>query len=73
MRIEAIDPIRMTDDDGTDLRMEPGDIKTVGENAGRLACTQGWAKDLDGNVATGEKSREAVTVGPQNVVVDPNA
>lgn len=68
MRIEAIDRIRAQDDDGSDLRMEPGDIKTVGDNFGALACSQGWAKDCDGKVETGEKSRDSVTVQPQNIV-----
>lgn len=76
MRIEAIDPIRATDDPlegeerGRDIIMEPGDIKTVGDNFGALACRMGWARDVDGQVETGEKSREPVTVTPQNLVVE---
>lgn len=71
MRIEAIDRIRATDDDGRDLHMEPGDIRTVGDNIGKLACERGWAKDVDGKVETGEKSRDAVTVSPNNLVAEP--
>lgn len=76
MRIEAIDPIRATDDPregetvGRDIIMEPGDIKTVGDNFGNLACASGWAKDVEGNVPTGEKSRDPVTVTPENLVVE---
>ena len=71
MRIEAIDKIRATDDDGSDLRMEPNDIKTVGDNFGNLACSLGWARDVDGNVPTGVKPRRPVVVTPNNLVVKP--
>jgi len=70
MRIEAIDKIRAKDDDGRDLHMEPGDIRTVGDNFGALACRMGWAKDVEGKVETGQKSRDPVTVLPQNVVAE---
>lgn len=71
MRIEAIDRIRDTDDDGTDLRMEPGDIKTVGDKIGKLACDMGWAKDVEGKVPTGEKRTGPVTVTPEKLIVEP--
>jgi len=70
MRIEAIDPIRATDDDGTPISMEPKDRKTVGPNFGKLACSMGWAKDLDDKVPTGQKSNRPVTVTPNNLVVE---
>lgn len=79
MRIEAIDAIRATDDPepgekrGRDIHLEPGDRATVGPNFGALACRMGWAKDLDEQVATGEKTREPVTVTPQNTVVEGDA
>lgn len=73
IRIEAIDKIRATDDDGRDLHMEPGDIRTVGANIGALACASGWAKDADGVIPTGEKSRDSVMVSAQNVVIDQGA
>jgi hypothetical protein len=69
MKIEAIDRIRATDDDGRDLHMEAGDVRTVGPNFGKLACSMGWAKDVDGNVPTGEKTNRPVTVSPTNLVV----
>lgn len=69
MRIEAIDPIKATDDDGTVLYLLPGDIKSVGDNFGKLACSLGWARDMDGVVETGQKSTRRVTVTPQNIVV----
>lgn len=71
MRIEAIDRIRALDDDRRDLHMEPGDVKTVGDNFGKLACSMGWAKDVDGIVPTGEKSNRAVQVTPDNLVIKP--
>lgn len=72
MRIEAIDKIRATDDDGSNFHMEPGDVRRCGDNLGKLACRMGWAKDVDGNVETGQKSRDPVTVTPQNLVVEPD-
>lgn len=72
MRIEAIDPIRGTDDDGkTPIIMEIGDVKKVGDNFGALACRMGWARDVDGKVETGAKSRDAVTVTPNNLIQEP--
>jgi len=70
MQIEAIDPIRATDDDGRDIVMQPGDRLTVGENFGKLACEMGWAQDVAGQVPTGEKRTGAVEVSPQNVISD---
>lgn len=70
MRIEAIDPIRATDDDGSDIKMQPKDVKQVGDNFGALACNMGWAKDVDGKVPTGKKRPGSVTVTPNNVVAD---
>lgn len=71
MRIEAIDPIRDTDDDGTFLRLEPGDIKTVGPQFGKYACQMGWARDIEGKVPTGERRTGPVTVTPDKVIVEP--
>ena len=70
MRIEAIDSIRATDDDGSVIHMEAGDIKTVGGNFGALACKMGWAKDVDGAVETGEKTTRKVVLTPANVIVE---
>ncbi len=71
MRIEAIDPIRDTDDNGTLLRLEPGDIKTVGERFGQYACQMGWARDISGNVPTGHRRSGPVTVTPDRVILEP--
>lgn len=73
MRIEAIDKINATDDDGSELHLAPGDIKTVGENFGKLACGMGWARDVDGVVPTGERSTRRVIVTPENIVVETKA
>lgn len=70
MRIEAIHKITATDDDGSPIGMAPGDIKTVGENFGKLACTMGWARDVEGNVPTGEPSTRRVLVTPQNQIIE---
>lgn len=71
MKIQAIDRIRATDDDGRDVHMEPEDVRTVGPNFGALACQMGWAKDVDGKVPTGAKSTRPVQVTPDNLVVKP--
>lgn len=68
MKIEAIDPIRATDDDGRDVHMEPGDVKTVGPNFGKLACEMGWARDTSGQVETKPKRTTPVTVTPDNLI-----
>lgn len=70
MRIEAIDRIRATDDDGSAVHMEPSDVKTVGENFGKLACELGWARDVEGKVPTGERRSGPVTITPQNVIAE---
>lgn len=70
MRIECLDRIRATDDDGAPVKGEPKDQLTVGPNFGALACRMGWAKDLEGKVATGEKSTKPVTVSPANVIIE---
>lgn len=51
MKIEALETIKS---DGYVL--DAGDVKTqVPEEIGAKWCALGWAKDLDGNVATGER------------------
>lgn len=73
MRIEAITRIRDTDDDGSPVRMEPGDTLTVGDAFGAYACGLGWARDTEGKVETGERRTHPVKVKPRNVVSEQKA
>ena len=41
--------------DGTD-RFETGDVRTVSDERGARFVANGWAKDTEGRVATGEAS-----------------
>lgn len=68
MKIQSVGRLRATDDDGRDIAMEAGDVLTVGDTFGKLACEMGWATDVDGNVATGERRTGAVEVTAQNVI-----
>lgn len=68
MQIKAIDPLRAYDSElERDIVAEPGDVVTVGETFGKLACFNGWAEDVAGQVPTGTKSRDPVNVVPQNI------
>jgi len=40
--------------DGKD-RYEEGDIRTVSQEDGEYFCSNGWAEDVEGKVATGER------------------
>lgn len=66
MQVKAIDSIRDYYD-GRDIILEPGDVLTVPDVWGAMACQNGWAEDVAGQVPTGEKSRDPVTVEPQNI------
>lgn len=60
----------MQDDDGSDLHLEPGEVRDVGAEAGRLACKMGWATDLDGVVSTGERESGPVALQPKAVATE---
>lgn len=47
MRIELLETVLH---DG--LRFDEGDVRTVNDITGGYFCENGWAKDLDGKVAT---------------------
>ena len=48
-------------------RFEAGDIRTVPDDLGAYFCAAGWAQDVDGAVATGERSTTEVRLTPENV------
>lgn len=47
---------------------EAGDVRTVPDDLGAYFCSCGWAKDVDGNVATAERDVNAKRVVPDSVV-----
>ncbi len=57
MKIEALTTFL----DGND-RFEQGDIRTVDDERGAYFVGNGWAKDLSGEVATGEAAENAALV-----------
>jgi hypothetical protein len=50
MKIEALESIKS---DG--YLLDPEDIKTVTDDVGARWCAAGWARDVSGVVATGER------------------
>ena len=62
MKIEALTTFL----DGTD-RFEQGDARTVEDVRGAYFVTNGWAKDISGEIATGEAA------GNVDLVIEPAA
>lgn len=62
MRIEVLG--NKLKDDGYDLVQ--GDTITVHDAIGARWCGFGWAKDVDGNVPTGERKPGAQRINAQN-------
>lgn len=57
MRVE-ITELRLKDTDpdtGQQYDLQKGDILPVPDSCGFRWCTYGWAKDVDGVIATGER------------------
>lgn len=52
---------------------EKGDIFTVPDEVGQCWCKAGWAKDLAGNVETGERNTKPVTINPKKMIHKQNA
>lgn len=50
-------------------RFESGDVRSVDDALGDYFCRMGWAKDVDGNVPTGERivSKNTALEVPPNV------
>lgn len=46
---------------------EAGDVRTVADDLGEYFCSCGWAKDVDGNVETGERNTTAAVLAPDSV------
>lgn len=56
-----------------DLALSHEDQVTVSDELGTLFCEMGWAEDLSGGVATGERDLTPKTVDPQRLVSTMNA
>jgi hypothetical protein len=52
-----IEPLEKFNIDG--VLYLPGEIRHVSEAVAQTACGAGWAKDLDGNIPTGERDPSA--------------
>lgn len=71
MRVEITEE-RLSDTDPVTERhylQHKGDIITVPASLGEKWCSLGWAKDVDGNVETGERIPGARTLEAHDVVI----
>ena len=69
MRVEITED-RLSDTDpetGRHYLQREGDALTVPDALGTTWCSHGWAKDVDGNVPTGERKVVGVDLKPDNV------
>lgn len=69
MRVEILEE-RLSTKDRTTGRLYVqvrGDIITVPDELGAKWCSLGWAKDVDGNVETGERIVRGARIEPHNV------
>ncbi len=71
MRIECLEArISTTDaDTGQHYQLTQGDVVSVPDAFGRRLCDRGWAKDVDGQHATGPRTTVPVQVNPKTVTV----
>lgn len=60
MKIEALETIK-----SHGLVLAEGDIVSVDDAAGQAFCAAGWARDVEGKVATGERLVMGVAVSVQ--------
>ena len=67
MKIEITEEIIKLNVDDRLQTYTKGDTVTVSDEVGQLCCEHGWAKDVDGNVSTGER------VAGVNVRIQPDA
>jgi hypothetical protein len=67
MRVEILEE-RLSSEDSTGRHhlLGKGDIVTVPDDTGAEWCSNGWAKDIAGAVATGERRTDGATVTPTN-------
>jgi hypothetical protein len=63
MRIEALENFKTGD-----LRVTAGDVITVDDQIGRHVCAHGWAKDVAGEVPTGQRIPGVSTLSLQDGV-----
>ena len=69
MRVEITEE-RLSDTDpetGRHYLHEAGDVITVPDSLGKTWCKHGWAKDVDGNVPTGERKVVGAELKPASV------
>lgn len=55
MKIEVIEPGGIKHAPYGHLQL--GEIRVVDDQFGKFACANGWAKDVDGQVETGERGK----------------
>ena len=66
MKIEILEKRLSTTDPATGRHylQVAGDVLTVPDPFGQTLCDRGWAKDVDGQYATGQRIVRGVTVQP---------
>jgi hypothetical protein len=62
MKIEMIETVKHERDEYL-----AEDQRTVPDELGAYFCANGWAKDIEGQVPTGERKTGVATVTPDNV------
>ena len=62
MRIEVLETFRHNG-----WQYSKGDVMTVDDDIGKLACGHGWARDTDDVVETGQFTPGARAIQPENV------
>lgn len=66
MRVEILEERLSSEDSaGRHHLLGKGDIVTVPDDTGADWCAHGWAKDVAGKVATGERRVDVVAVNPK--------
>lgn len=63
MRVEILEERLSSEDSaGRHHLLGKGDVITVPDDTGAAWCAAGWAKDVNGKIATGERRTDVVTV-----------
>lgn len=65
MSVEVLEERLLSD--GFELRI--GNRVNVPDEVGQRWCALGWAKDLAGKVATGERTTQNITINPKKLKV----
>jgi hypothetical protein len=67
MRVEILEEKLSSEDSaGRHHLLGKGDIITVPDDTGAEWCAHGWAKDVAGEVATGERRTDGASLTPTN-------